>query len=267
MAHGSSAALKIFPRGGESTLKSKQYIVRLEWYRWWLNRQFKTVPTLITDRFQKPVDFTTFYLETAKFVKAEERFTTMDIVEYLVRLKIIEPEDTNEGRLAARTLVFAMIGWQSMLYAPSFGTCPPQQLAIGDVLNGFRCQSILELKENQTMPELDFPTLLVGCGLMLPRGNICTSEDPEDQKAFETLGMIDPRECNAFTLHSILRVHIEWVDVIAPHMEFDDETNTLFLFRYPSFCIANLPTAQERHSGGVIHRFVTESHPDRVFSS
>ncbi|KAK4039377.1 hypothetical protein C8A01DRAFT_47166 [Parachaetomium inaequale] len=45
---------------------------------------------------------------------------------------------------------------------------------------------------------------------------------------------------NYFTLRTIGRVKLKWVDTLTAHLAFDRSTRTLSLFRYPSFCVANL---------------------------
>ncbi|GAW18773.1 hypothetical protein ANO14919_082550 [Xylariales sp. No.14919] len=36
------------------------------------------------------------------------------------------------------------------------------------------------------------------------------------------------------------RVKIEWADDLRAHLDFDEDTRTLFLFKYPSICAPNL---------------------------
>lgn len=45
---------------------------------------------------------------------------------------------------------------------------------------------------------------------------------------------------NYFTLHTIGRIKLKWVDTLTAHLAFDRSTRTLSLFRYPSFCVANV---------------------------
>jgi hypothetical protein len=225
----------------------------IPWYSWWLEQQRKNVPQSIADQFRHSFDFMTAFLEIANYARTKECFSIDDIVASLLKLDATQVRDTGDGWGAARAFVFAILGWQTMLYAPSFGTTPPQQLAIADVLDGFTGQAYMVLKQNQTSSKRSLPDFLLGFGLMLPRENICISEDAKDRQVFDSLDVIYPGEFNAYSLQSIAKIRIQWVDVLAPHMEFDKATNTLFLFRYPSFCVANLPSPSDVSSKGVIH--------------
>jgi hypothetical protein len=228
-------------------------VTQIPWYSWWLEQQLKNVPQSIADQFRYPSDFITAFLEVANCARTKECFGIDDIVASLLSLDATQVQHTDNRWEAARAFVFAILGWQTMLYAPSFGTSPPHQLAIADVLDGFVGQAFMVFKQNQTSAKRCLPDFLLGFGLMLPRENICISEDTEDRQAFDSLTVINPGEFNAYSLQSIAKIRIKWVDVLSPHMEFDKATNTLFLYRYPSFCIANLPSPDDVSSKGVIH--------------
>jgi hypothetical protein len=247
-------ALSIFPYGAKSESTTTSLVTQLPWYSWWLEQQLKNVPQSIAGQLPYSSDFMTAYLKIAHYARTKECFSIDDIVAHLLNLDLVQAQDIGNRWEAVRAFVFAILGWQTMLYSPSFGTSPPQQLAIADVLDGFTGQAFMVLKQNQTSAKRSLPDFLLGFGLMLPQENICMSEDTEDRQAFESLAVINPGDFNAYLLQSIAKIRIKWVDVLAPHMEFDKATNTLFLFRYPSFCVANLPSPNDISSKGVIHR-------------
>ena len=111
----------------------------------------------------------------------------------------------------------------------------------------------MTLKQDQSTVKRSLPEFLVGFGLMLPRENLCISDDPEECLAFERVSITSPDMFNAALLQSLARINFKWVDVMAPHLEFDKATNTVFLFRYPSFCMANIPPQRDSNVRGVIH--------------
>lgn len=232
----------VFPRDNQNKLSSTIDIADLQWYGRWLDRQLKNVPPSIAHSL---VSFPEIFQEVAEFAGAgcslEETATR------LLELDLIRSADY-DGRQVARTIVFAILGWQTMLYEPAFQTCPPQQLAIADVLDGHFGQAFMKIKQDQSRVSDRLSDFLLGFGLMLPREDLCVSEDPEDCHAFESVAIIHPAEFNVALLQSLARVNIKWIDVMAPHLEFDKGTNTLFLFRYPSFCLANIPS-KETYSG------------------
>ena len=173
-----------------------------------------------------------------------------DIATRLLQLELIEAENCDE-RQVARVIAFTVLGWQTMLYEAAFQTCHPQLLAVTDVLDGHFGQAFMQLKQDHSRVSRCLSDFLLGFGLMLPRENICISEDSEDCQAFESVAAINPGEFNAALLQSLARINIKWIDVMAPHLEFDKATNTLFLFRYPSFCAMNIPP--QGNLKGVIH--------------
>jgi hypothetical protein len=64
-----------------------------------------------------------------------------------------------------------------------------------------------------------------------------------------------PNETNAYLLHLLLHVNIQWVDSLSLHLDYDKSSRTLSLFSYPSFCLEML------HSHGVIYSFASIEGP------
>ncbi len=256
--------LTIFPGITGVDIRDGEYMT---WYQWWLDRQLENVPETLASilpegennlQLREASLLTRIFLEVARMTRSEYGASIDGVLDQLTTLGLItSSENTCDNLQACRTLVFAILGWQTMLFTPSFGTSPPTQFAINDDLDGYRGQSFLVLKQDQIGAKRHFSDLLMGFGLILPPPNTCVSEVPEEIDAFESITTIEPGELNAHLLQSIAHIRIKWVDVLAPHLEFNKATNTLFLFRYPSFCFANLPAeTAEGKSRGVIHRYV-----------
>jgi hypothetical protein len=241
-------ALSIFPSDLECFATQGTNIKYLRWYGRWLDLQVDNMPKSITERVHS---FSAAFLEIANSAKASGSIE--DIATNLMRLNLFDSGDTDDEKRMARTFVFAVLGWQTMLYKPAFGTCPSQQLAIADELDGYTGQAFMTLKQDYSRIKCALPDFLLGFGLMLPKQNVFLGEDDEDRQALEKVSIISPGEFNAALLESLARINIEWVDVMAPHLEFDKATNTLFLFRYPSFCMTNIPSESDSNATGVIH--------------
>jgi hypothetical protein len=45
---------------------------------------------------------------------------------------------------------------------------------------------------------------------------------------------------NYSSLFTIGRIRLKWVDTLTAHLDFDRQTRTLSVFRFPSFCVANV---------------------------
>ncbi|KAI9719974.1 MAG: hypothetical protein M1812_003099 [Candelaria pacifica] len=264
-----SSILSIFPGVQHGSIQPAQLL----FYRWWLDQQLGVLPaaflTLLPGTAQT-LDFgacsplTEIFLSIAGYIKTERVPVIDNIIEQLRTVGLLRVVSNSEGRSEdiqqlCRSLVFAILGWQTMLYQASFGTCPPQQLAIVDDLDGYRGQAFMELRQEQDCAKRQLKTFLMGFGVLLAPKNMCISDFPEECQAFESVTVVGPEEINFFLLQSIAHVKIKWIDVLAPHLEYDKSTNTLFLFRYPSFCTASLPCRhdEEAISRGVIHRSVS----------
>lgn len=153
----------------------------------------------------------------------------------------------------AVNLVFAVLGWQTMLYRPDTGSCSPSQLAIVDETNGHRGQAHMSLRQSTSTCSKPLHEFLVGFGVMLPCRNFSALRSDDDQKAFREFNDISGDSFNAHFLTTVGGVQIRWIDNLSCHLEFDSSSNTLYLFRYPSFCIANLLASERRQHAVPIH--------------
>ena len=204
------------------------------WYPSWVEDQWRRAPVALRERVP---DFASAFVETARL---NEMGSIYGAASSLIRLGHFKDNGQDEDLSYAISFAFAALGWQTMLYEPAFGTAPPDQLAIADILEGFAGCSYMSLRQSVARAKCPPTELLLGFGLMLPRANICISDDAEDGQAFEKVSIVRPEELNFFLLSSLAKVRIQWIDALAPHLEFDKATNTLFLFRHPSFCRANV---------------------------
>jgi hypothetical protein len=207
---------------GESAILSSTDNKYLQWYHQWLQTQLKNVPPSIINQG------TSFSAIFAQIALSARR--TASINDIAVASGLLKAQDEGDKRQLVLTLVFAVLGWQTMLYKPVFRSCPPQQLAIANTLDGYS----ETLRQDQSSAACCLPEFLLGFGLALLGRNRFISEDPEHRQAFNKNAIISPGGFN------VARINIKWVDVIAHHLEFDQATNTLFLFRYPSFCMVNI---------------------------
>ena len=148
-------------------------------------------------------------------------------------------------------LVFAMLGWLSMLYIPCFDAD----------------ETVFQIRydPNQPNSRLIYETFVVenkatgqepACflkkfGNLLPaRHRALAVSAGERKKTISSLSPISPTKFNIQVLSSLLRIRVQWVDTIALHLDYDQTTRTLSLFRYPSFCV-------HQYMGGGIHAFAS----------
>jgi len=232
-----------------SRLRSGKLKNAINWYPNWLETQFKAVPPWITDCVQSlPEVYKEIVLQTTPGTNID------DLASHLLRRNLVKSRKDRDERLVARSIAFAILGWQTMLFQPALGTCPLQLLAVADVMDGYNSQAFMKFKQDYSRIKRPLSDFLLGFGLMLPKENICVSEDAEDRQAYEKVDIVRPEEINASLLRRFARIDIEWVDVMAPHLEFDKAANKLYLFQHPSFCMANLSLLEEFGMRSMIYK-------------
>ena len=234
----------------------------LGWFHWWLDRQIASLPHTFYGVLPRDAQtsetarshFRKTFVEVARSVKAHSEPCIDCIVDDLVLAKLFKEDLADDEILICRTLVFAMLGWQTMLYQPSFGTSPLGQFAVIDDFDGFHGQAFLAFKQDRKNSKRRLDEFLMGFGLLVPPKNTCFSEDLEEKSAFDSITTVDSGEFNAYVLSTIAHINIKWVDALSVHLEYNKATNTLYLFRYPSFCAASQPHVAKDDTGyAVIH--------------
>jgi len=250
------------------------------WYLHWLTKQIVLLPPGVAhlldgsspnissaQLLSEQPSFVHTFVATAYYARTNPNPSIDDIVNHLststkrLYLRETEPADLLEDMGNARNLVFAIIGWQTMLYTPAFGVTPPDQFAIEDTLNGYnQGHAFISLKQSHTTAQYNSKTFFKGFGLLMAAPNLCFCEEPTERVAFEATSVLSSRELNFALLQQFSGIKIKWIDNIAPHMELDTATGTLFLFRFPSFCLMNIPPkiAQvQNQTDSVIQRYYT----------
>ena len=271
-----ASLLSIFPCPNISYQDSHPASHPLHWYNWWLGEQLKQLPPSILSIVvgHDPLQSNTWtpqlgriFSEVATFAATSHHPSIDDIVAHILVSGLIEEGKSKNSTLEARSLVFAIIGWQTMLYRPALGTCPPQQLAVIDEQDGYRGQAFMALQQSQGSVKRPLHEFLIGFGILLAPSDLCTSTNMEVRKSFTELKTIEPSSFNASLLHSIGHFKIKWVDVLSCHLEFDERASTIFLFRYPSFCIAcGQSKIGEKTSRTVIHAGASPSSSSRQWA-
>ncbi|KAI1215006.1 uncharacterized protein F4807DRAFT_16969 [Annulohypoxylon truncatum] len=235
----------------------------LPWYNYWLRSQASQQPkelyTCIEDSDGEFNDnlfgkIKSLYLKISDAVVNEPTLSINDIVQRLIEDGGIIVSEETQGLKSAIDLVFSIIGWQTMLYRPDVFSCPPSEFGIADEMDGHRGESHICFRQSRTGSNKRLPDFLLGFGLMLPPRNYHTLDDPEEIKNFNRLKSIDHSTLNMYLLTTIGGVTVSWTDCLACHLELDSSSRLLYLFRYPSFCTANMKNqSSEGNSHSVIY--------------
>ena len=93
-----------------------------------------------------------------------------EIVEYLVEQDVFEPGMVETRiTLLRRLLIFAVLGWQSMLCLPSFHNCPLDELAVHQDIDQPDSGLVIHTyKMSSDLADRPIPILLKGYGTILP---------------------------------------------------------------------------------------------------
>lgn len=112
-------------------------VLDLAWYPAWLSAQRENLPPPL---IELPVFggsilfdcvFYRLYSLVAEYVRGNRGFSIDDVIKFLYTVEAFPSGNGSNPNLAAeRLLVFAILGWQSMIYQPGFNMCPLHQLAV-----------------------------------------------------------------------------------------------------------------------------------------
>ena len=179
------------------------------------------------------------------------------IINALVHDGVFKENDQGQTTdLIREHMVFAMLGWLSMLYVPSFNDLEDTKWKIYHDPNQPNSRLIYDTFEvnnyHYNLAAKEKASFLRHFGNLLPacRRDFVLEAGPRDKIA-SSWSPISPTKFNIQILSTLLRIRVQWVDTLALHLDYDQTTRTLSLFRYPSFCV------NECSSYGVIYSFAS----------
>jgi hypothetical protein len=234
----------------------------IPWYNWWMRQQLEREPkelfSVVPDydsqsEAQGTIAFMTIWHEVWDQMVAHGSTSIDKIITHLVDGKMLHLGISSESLCYARNLVFAIIGWQTMLYRPDMRSCLPTQIAIADETDGHRGGAHYCLRQSQSACKKPVSEFLLGFGVLLPPRNFSALASEVDRAALRDIKTVAAGSFNAYLLACVAGVTIRWMDCLACHLEYDVSSNTLYLFRYPSFCLANLPEKADSEVNTMIH--------------
>ena len=240
------------------------------WYRCWVLEQLQGQPQHLLQclpdvDFDKEANWTTylvpFWDKVRELVLAPGSKDINSIADTIIKVNLVDIKNNYEGHQSVKNLVFAVLGWQTMLYKPDFSRVTGEY-AILNEMDGFAGEARVCLRQLEMVGRNSLPEFLLGFGMMLPPQNYCAFEASEQQALFTETKVVVSKEINAHVLSKVCGVRFQWVDSLSCHLELDTRSNTLFVFRYPSFCVSSIrqnesPSAKDDHKS-VIHCCVLE---------
>lgn len=231
-------------------------IIDMSWYDAWLSQQIKDLPYAVMElrvvggSLRTKTTLNNIFTAIEEFTQKSEGVSIDDIAKHLEKVKIFNSADELG---AQRLLIFAVLGWRSMLYQAAFNVCLIQELAIHQYCDLPQSGLVFDTyRVPASLSDRPLSVLLKAFGNILPaRSSTAEQAASENSKAASSWLPLYPTETNAYLLHVLLRIHIKWVDALALHLDYDKSSRTLSIFSYPSFCLKTLL------SGGVIYSFAS----------
>jgi hypothetical protein len=143
--------------------------------------------------------------------------------------------------------VFCIIGISTCLYCPD-GSGVVQKFFSVEETNkdsSYTYAWILSNSipiSNSTIPITD---LLKDSGHLLP------TMDINNRTHVDYPVPLDSKHFNSHVMCAILGMKVEWTDVLGAHLDYDEQQNTVYIFRYPSICYLNLRMAGINPTKGI----------------
>jgi hypothetical protein len=239
----------------------------LPWYRWWVLQQLSLQPQrpLLCLPTNDECDdkagsahtdaFMAVWNQTRELILAPEPKTIESIANSLLELGLVSAKNNYAGMQSVKDLAFSILGWQTMLYKPDFVSVDaqvPECFSILDEMDGSHGETRACLTQSAAhASRKPLPDFLLGFGMMLPPPNYrgFAADDDDQQKSFAECKRVSPKEMNAHILKNICGLRFCWVDTLSCHLEMDTRSGTVFLYRYPSFCVYQLRRQLDARAG------------------
>lgn len=142
----------------------------------------------------------------------------------------------------AEAFVFSLVGFQTMLFSANL----PASLAAGsftihDETDGHRGEAHLCLEQPAVRArEHSLADFLLHFGMVLPLANYCMSDGADEQRLFKQTKVVSSMDLDACLLARFCGIRFAWTTSLSCHLELDKSAQVLYMFRYPSFCLAHI---------------------------
>lgn len=259
------------------TQHEKDFILSdLPWYRWWVMRQVQDQPRdlflALTETEGEDVQswearfFSIWSTIQAQALEPGQK-SIDSITDHLVERGMLAVAENYMARQSAKDLVFSVLGWQTMLYRPDFVSDCPGEYNLVNEMDGYTGEAHLSLRQPSISSTRNLSDFLLGFGMMLPPKDYCAFHEDDEKEAFHQTKVITSKDMDAYVLAKVCGVGFQWVDCLSCHLELDKQSDTLFLYRYPSFCVSNLRRHGKDNHGSVLHSCAGDGVPSANWAS
>lgn len=202
----------------------------------------------ILDR-EKPTDARTCWLwcfavlQALRSLETNESTSMENVYLHLINDGPVKP--TAPEKACALLAIFAVLCWTSMMLVPAIEA---EQTAMTETHShpspSFRAKGLepVELSQTSLHSTSRRPiTKLFG----IFRGLIQDAASVGALSAARDADTIHEASVNFFSLHTVGRVRIKWVEDLTSHLAFDRQSRTLSVFCFPTFCVSSIVRARD----------------------
>jgi hypothetical protein len=163
---------------------------------------------------------------TGTLIRQEPATSIVDIVASLVQDEVLDARCLDTLERDVSIALFYVIGWLTMVYKPDTQSSK-NNFSIETY--GSKCFRTTALPITQARRPLN--ELVNAFGRVLP-----SSPGDEGHDSLYRLQPVQSAMISVYVLTHIGGLSLRWVDNIGSHLELNEKTNELLLFRLPSYC-------------------------------
>ncbi|KAK5062766.1 hypothetical protein LTR84_004841 [Exophiala bonariae] len=199
-------------------------------------------------------------------------------VKGFLNVREVDGQGRGSGDEVAGQLVYILMGWVTLMFAPTLPTVVQEgpsrvQLAIEDDQdeNGVYLDSDTLIRHSVPFDEvsrLTLPTMLKTFGRLIP----CSEAPTDERQVFQVAGnafagRILVSYINYRCLRKLSDINIVFTSAWSRHLEFDEFSRTIKIFKHPSACMVFCSgsvnrTAQKRGLAATLFSHYFRSHDD-----
>lgn len=187
------------------------------------------------------------------------KLSLVSLAEALRRGDCLEPFEKSQAKMDKLSLrfVFFLLGCSTTLYI--FQSRPLSldffQICGFNPKTNYYHSSYLKTQVSEEGAQRPLRDFLQGFG----RFPLRASKMPRENIELHARVAINPIDFNAKVLRSTCGISVVWTYILSAHLDYDERSKSLFLFMFPSFCLANIPKTGVNDHVNIVQRYATPS--------
>jgi hypothetical protein len=162
-------------------------------------------------------------------------FTYTTAASHLEKCGVLRPSSDETHSHVQTYFVFCLIGVLTCLYQPTTYGLVRRLYTIEeiDTQTSHRYSCVYNGKVNRSEASRPVCRVLKMFGELLPTTDTYGNTKPDRPSPLYS------NQIDAYVILSVVKLNIVWTDILGAHLDFDDRTKTLYVFKLPSFCLQN----------------------------